>query len=100
MRWVKVATEMSSLVSMLFRTFLNPLKFLMEIIHISIKFALYIRIGVHSSVKCSLGSTCMYIYIYIYIYFQFSLISAWKKQLYYRTYHIEIACKIPINMHV
>ena len=39
-------------------------------------------------------------HVYIYIYFQFSLISAWKKQLYYRTYHIEIACKIPINMHV
>ena len=34
MRWVKVATEMSSLVSMLFRTFLNPLKFLMEIFNI------------------------------------------------------------------
>ena len=34
MRWVKVATEMSSLVSMLFRTFLNPLKFFMEILNI------------------------------------------------------------------
>ena len=34
MRWVKVATEISSLVSMLFRTFLNSLKFLMEIFNI------------------------------------------------------------------
>ena len=34
MWWVKVASEMSSLVSMLFWTFLNPLKFLMEIFNI------------------------------------------------------------------
>ena len=34
MRWVKIATKMSSLVSILFRTFLNPLKFLMEIFNI------------------------------------------------------------------
>ena len=46
MRWVKVVTEMSSLVSMLFRTFLNPLKFLMEIFNILV----YIYV-------------CMYIYI-------------------------------------
>ena len=38
MRWVKVATEMSSLVSMLFRTFLNPLKFLMEIFNILVHY--------------------------------------------------------------
>ena len=37
MRWVKVATEMSSLVSMLFRTFLNPLKFLMEFFNILVR---------------------------------------------------------------
>ena len=30
MGWLKVATEMSLLVSMLFQTFLNPLKFLMD----------------------------------------------------------------------
>ena len=62
MRWVKVATEMSSLVSMLFRTFLNPLKFLMEIFNILVYVCMYVcmylcmSLGIHyalfSSIVC------------------------------------------------
>ena len=35
------STEMSPLVSMLFRTFLNPLKFFVEILHSSVTVVLY-----------------------------------------------------------
>ena len=43
------STEMSPLVSMLFRTFLNPLKFLMEIFYIN--FIFYITVSKDSNNK-------------------------------------------------